>query len=220
MADAPQRVAVILSFSDGKMPENKIEMQPLDLPRDGFDFMDKEGSFSQKINSIIKMVEAKGLWREPEDVPIVLTDHLFWAYWLYKTANPIKLPMSGHNLQEYFAPFLTNIFDLRPEGFEEHHCLKLSLSGDLLATKGLDNSADTLYDDVDELIFNADLSYANLESTLTTLPISPLEYSTDKPTIINITPQAYHVITRWKRRFIQIPLRVIPGNIMHPFVAF
>ncbi len=187
-------------FSDGKMPENNIEMRPLDLPRDGFSFMDKEGIFTKKINSIIKMAEVKGLWREPEDVPIVLTDHRFWAYWLYKTANPIKLPMPGHNLQEHFSPFLTNIFDLRPEGFEEHHSVKLSFSGDLMATKGLDNSADTLYADVDKLIFDADLSYANLESTLTTQPIGPLEYSTNKPTTINITPQAYHVITRWKGR--------------------
>jgi poly-gamma-glutamate synthesis protein (capsule biosynthesis protein) len=156
--------------------------------------------FLKKIHSIIKMAEVKGLWTEPEDIPIVLTDHRFWAYWLYKTAKPIKLPMPGHNLQEHFSPFLTNIFDLRPEGFEEHHRVKLSFSGDLMATKGLDNSADTLYADVNKLIFNADLSYANLESTLTIQPIGPLEYSTHKPTIINITPQAYHVITRWKGR--------------------
>lgn len=88
MDDTPQRAAGILSFSDGKMPENNIEIRPLNLPRDGFSLMDKEGSFSKKIDSIIKMAEVKGLWREPEDIPIVLTDHLFWAYWLYKTANP------------------------------------------------------------------------------------------------------------------------------------
>jgi poly-gamma-glutamate synthesis protein (capsule biosynthesis protein) len=182
------------------MPEYKRELRPVDLPRDGFELMDTEGSFSKKIHSIVNKAEAKGLWKAPEDVPIVLNDHYFWAYWLYKTAHPIKQPMPGYNLEEYFAPFLTDTFDLNPEGFESQHTVEVSFVGDLMATKGLNNSADTLYNDVAHLIFDADFAYANLESTLTTQPIAPLEYSTDKPTIINITPQAYNVITRWKQK--------------------
>ena len=180
------------------MPEYKSDLRPVDLPRDGFELMDTEGSFVKRVLAIVKEAEAKGLWQAPEDVPIVLNDHYFWAYWLYKTAHPIKQPMPGHNLEDHFAPFRTHRFDLNPEGFEAQHSVEISFVGDLMATKGLPNSADTLYDNVADLIFDADLVYANLESTLTNQPIAPLEYSTEKPTIINITPQAYSVITRWK----------------------
>lgn len=180
------------------MPDTETEIRPLDLPRDGFEMMDKEGEFSEKVHTIIQQAEARGAWKTPEDVPIVLTDHYFWAYWLYKTANPMTSPMPGHNLEAHLAPFLKNTFDLTPEGFEAQQAVELSFSGDLMATKGLENSGDTLYADVEKLIFDADLSYANLESTLTTRPIAPLEFSTEKPTIINMTPEAYHVITRWK----------------------
>ncbi|MBT4287028.1 MAG: hypothetical protein HOD92_06790 [Deltaproteobacteria bacterium] len=41
-------------------------------------------------------------------------------------------------------------------------------------------------------------AFANLESTLTTQPIAPLEYSTEKLTIINIEPEAYQAVVKWK----------------------
>jgi len=182
------------------MSKKSAILRPPALPRDGFSSMDKEASFVRRINAIIQRAESEGLWKEPEDVPMILTDHYFWAYWLYKTAHPITSPKPGFHLAEYFSPYLKNRFDLQPGDFEKQHSINLSFSGDLMATKGLANSAETLYADVDKLIFDADIAYANLESTLTTQPIAPLEFSTEKPTMINITPQEYHVVTRWKGR--------------------
>jgi poly-gamma-glutamate capsule biosynthesis protein CapA/YwtB (metallophosphatase superfamily) len=180
------------------MPAPKDTLQPLSMPRDGFSSIDQNPEFARSIRSIIEKAKAEGKWREAEVVPEALEDHYFWAYWLFKTAHPIVRPLPGSGLERHFAPFKKDLFQLRPDGFEPQKTITLSLCGDLMATSSLAASGQTLYADVEHLIFDADFSFANLESTLTNNAIKPTVFSTEELTLINITPEAYRSLIRWK----------------------
>lgn len=173
-------------------------LRPVNLPQNGLGLLASDKKFAEKIDYLIKKAKAKKLWQETEEVPIQLEDFNFWAYWLYKTATPIERPKKNSGLEKHFSSFRKNIFDLKIEGFEEEDCISVSFSGDLMATKGLSNSQNTLYKNVSDLIFDADFSYANLESTLTNQPIVPLEFSMTDTPMINLTPEEYRALIQHK----------------------
>ena len=123
---------------------------------------------------ILKIVIILGLWRYPSN-----RDPEQWfsndfqnifdrMYRTYKMAKPIKKPEKGSKLEEYFAEKRWQINQpLLPKGFQGKTGVTISAVGDLMATKSLENSIDKFYTKIAELIFNADISIANLESSLT-----------------------------------------------------
>ena len=89
-----------------------------------------------------------------------------------------------------------------PEDFSIEAEITMSASGDLLCTPGLDGAKDRLFQSVDDLIFGVDISYANLESTLTTEEVEPTEFTAESTPKINLTPSQYEtVISHKNRRF-------------------
>lgn len=119
------------------------------------------------------MAETFGFWRYPSCIPKfrlkvrILNDYLNYMYWCYKSAKPIIRPEKGSKLEVYFTKQQLQIDrSLLPKEFQVEKSVTISTVGDLMPAKGLENSKDKFYDKIEELIFNADISIANLEFSL------------------------------------------------------
>ena len=142
----------------------------------------------------IKLVVILGLWRYPSDRD---PDQIFsndfqnifdQMYRTYKMEKPITKPEKDSKLEEYFAEKRKQINQpLLPKGFQGETCVKISAVGDLMNAKNLENSNDKFYAKVAELIFNADISIANLESSLTNSKVE------NKGFIINANLEQFNV---------------------------
>jgi poly-gamma-glutamate synthesis protein (capsule biosynthesis protein) len=87
------------------------------------------------------------------------------VYWLYKTIFPMKRARRGSGLEPFFEFQKTHVWSL-PAGFQGRDELTLSAVGDLMPHSYLLNSSTSLYSDVSDLLFGADVSMANLEAVL------------------------------------------------------
>jgi poly-gamma-glutamate synthesis protein (capsule biosynthesis protein) len=86
----------------------------------------------------------------------------------YKMVKPIIKPEKNSKLKEYFEEKNRQINKpLLPKGFQRKTSVKFSAVGDLMNAKNLENSKEKFYDKIEDYIFNADISIANLESSLT-----------------------------------------------------
>jgi hypothetical protein len=83
-------------------------------------------------------------------------------YWLYKAQFPVVRAARKSGLESYFAEHQRACWTL-PKGFAPAAELELSAVGDLMDHPYLLNSADVLYEAVGSLLFDADVSMANLE---------------------------------------------------------
>lgn len=165
-------------------------------------FVNFGGELGATVERLTHEAVDAGRWRTPEDIELNPKNPLSLAYWLYKSWNPIVRGMPGRGIEERLEPFRRAHFDLMPEGFEVESVRTLSASGDLMCTKGLDGAKDRFYEDVAELIFDVDIAYANLESTLTTGTIAPTTFTADETPRINLTPAQYEtVVSHRGRRF-------------------
>lgn len=129
---------------------------------------------------VFRMADIFGFWRYPSDLdPDQWRKLVNDIYWCYKSAKPIIKPEKGSELQAYFAENRRQIGQpLLPEGFQAETSVEISAVGDLMKAKGIENSGGKFYAKVAELIFDADISIANLEAAPT---IAKIESS--KPTI-------------------------------------
>jgi poly-gamma-glutamate synthesis protein (capsule biosynthesis protein) len=110
-------------------------------------------------------------------------------YRAYKISNPIIKPEKGSNLKAYFTEKLQHINQpLLPKEFQTKKSTTFSAVGDLMNAKGLENSIGKFYANVAELIFDADISIANLESTLTRGKVINTGFQ------INATPEQFEVL--------------------------
>lgn len=183
-------------------PMQPETFQPIALPRDTRGLLQFEPAVSARIAAITEAAEASGEWETPQEIAIALRSERFWAYWVYKTAQPITRAMAGSGVEEALRPFRRRRFDWLPADFEIDREVQLSACGDLMATRGLEEARDRLYEHVAELVFGADIAYANLESTLTVGTIKPMAFSMEEAPSINVTPAQYEALVAHQgRRF-------------------
>ena len=121
---------------------------------------------------VIKLADIFGFWRYPVDIDLyrgnIVYRHVRNMYRKYKRAKPIIKPEKGSGLDAYFTGMHRKIDQPRlPEEFKFYTSVAISAVGDLVKARGLENSMGNFYAKVAELIFSADISIANLESTLT-----------------------------------------------------
>ena len=177
-------------------------LQRAALPADPRSFVNFTGEFGAAIERLTREAIATGRWRTPEDIELNPKNPLSLAYWLYKSWNPIVRGMPGSGIEERLEPFRRTHFELMPADFQADSERTLSVSGDLMCTRGLDDAKDRFYEDVAEVIFGADIAYANLESTLTTGTIAPTTFTADETPKINLTPAQYEtLVSHRERRF-------------------
>lgn len=180
----------------------KASLHPVGMPRDARAIMKFKGELAEAIDTRLRDAAADGRWATPQDVKMDPRDPESLAYWLHKSINPIVRGMKrqGLDVEEHLRPFRRTRFDLLPDGFQAESEVTLSASGDLMCTPGLDGARDRLYLDVAELIFGADIAYANLESTLTTKQVGPTEFTADSTPKINLTPEQYETLVSHEGR--------------------
>lgn len=110
-----------------------------------------------------------GFWKYPKKSAagdfeeMSLLDKIYWGY---KSKHPVTRPEKNSQTLDYVKPGAEMTPNL-PEGFETLHKLTLAAAGDLIKVDGLEHSGDLLYKDIAGLLFEKDVSYANLESQLT-----------------------------------------------------
>jgi poly-gamma-glutamate capsule biosynthesis protein CapA/YwtB (metallophosphatase superfamily) len=170
--------------------------RPVDMPRDTRSLLRFEGEFGAAVDRHLAEAD-DGRWDRSIDILIDPKDPLAIAHWVYKSINPVVRPArcDDHDIAALFEPFRRTRFAILPEGFATEKEITLSASGDLMCTPGLDHAKDRLFLEVEELVFGADIAYANLESTLTTGEIHPTEFSAGSPPMINLTPEQYETLT-------------------------
>ena len=151
---------------------NNRKYLPIDLPSECTylirNFDDKTRS---KIDDMTQNALTEGRWGRCENIRFDVTNLEFIAYWIQKTRGPLKHAMKGFGIEEKLSPYKKTWLDFTTDGFQIEKSYRFSATGDLMFAKYLEESKDNLYKAVDDLIFGADYSYSNLESTLTKDPI-------------------------------------------------
>jgi len=149
------------------------------------------------------LADTFGFWRRPKKLD---PDPVNWPkgplppYWFYKSKKHILLPEKGSNLDNYFKGHQGRSALFIPEGFREEKRARLSAVGDLMNARGTENSEGKFYALVSNLIFGADISIANLESTLTSGDIQETTFTADETPTINATPEQYNTLKGDKGR--------------------
>lgn len=120
------------------------------------------------VNAILHTVRLTGRWDYPRmtdgDFPnMTFVDKL---YWLYKTEYPVCRGEKDKNLEAFFAENRRRKISL-PSGFIPEQTLALSAVGDLMQHDTLASQGYSPYRIIANTLFTTDLSFANLESPLT-----------------------------------------------------
>nr|WP_315471312.1 CapA family protein [uncultured Sphingorhabdus sp.] len=179
------------------------KLRPVSMPRDARPIMKFSGELADAIEQQLSDA-TDGRWDKPVDVKLDPRNPESLAHWLYKSMHPVIKGMrrSDVDIETLLEPYKRTRFDMLPEDFSIEAEITMSASGDLLCTPGLDGAKDRLFQSVDDLIFGVDISYANLESTLTTEEVEPTEFTAESTPKINLTPSQYEtVISHKNRRF-------------------
>lgn len=119
---------------------------------------------------MFRLVDRFGYWQYPANrnpaSPRAAIDR---AYWEYKARRPITRAERGSDIENYFigqrdrAPGL-----LLPQNFHSDQTGRCTAAGDLMRAPGLKNSSGKFYQKIASTIFESDVSFANLESTIGT----------------------------------------------------
>lgn len=134
------------------------------LPRTARDVVKLRRREALLYRSLMSFFELTGLWRypPPRSGDLEAMALLDKVYWLYKAGRPMRRAVRGSGLEERFAHRET--FEWTPpDDFTPASTLRLSAAGDLMGHAYLARSDDSLYREVADLLFGADLSMANLE---------------------------------------------------------
>lgn len=149
-------------------------------------------SLRVKIAAAVKAAELFGYWRHPcegaaTDLAEMTRRDVY--YWVYKSEHPIVRPERG-------APPLQTDSSLvgLPPGFEKQRALTLGAGGDLLRCRGIERSKDKLFEGVADLLFDSDISYANLESPITEQPLREEVIGDGGPPIECCSPEQFEIL--------------------------
>lgn len=147
---------------------------------------------------VTRTAEICGFWRLPyKNAKTTTEDMTLWdmLYWMYKCTNPViraerGAPHLGINAE---APAL-------PDGFGRQETITLGVAGDLLYTDFLDGSKDILFENVADLLFDQDVSYANFESSVTHQPLVKEIIGDKGPPTECCSPEQFSVLKGHKNK--------------------
>lgn len=151
--------------------------------------------------SILGLCKALGIWRYPvrRSGDVETMSLLDKAYWMHKASQPICRARCGAGLEEHFRNAAQTPWD-PPVLLESEAELTLSAVGDLISHPFLANSADSLYTEVQELIFGADVAMANMECVIQPDSARPLEFSSKSGPSLCLDGRSFDVIKGFRGR--------------------
>jgi poly-gamma-glutamate synthesis protein (capsule biosynthesis protein) len=165
------------------------------LPETPLDALNISGALRAAVKTIHTWADVSGCWKYPskkaagdfEDMSLI--DKIYWGY---KSKNPITRAEKGSGLETFFKDNSAAL--TLPGGFEKKQTVTFGAAGDLIKVPGLENSQDKLYDDVADLLFNNDISYANLESQLTNQDLGAYTFSAKETPPLCCTTEQYNAL--------------------------
>ncbi|MDQ1354542.1 MAG: hypothetical protein QG657_4851 [Acidobacteriota bacterium] len=165
------------------------------LPATPMDALNISGALRAAIKMIHTWADVSGCWKYPsgkaagdfEDMSLM--DKIYWGY---KSKKPITRAEKGSGLETFFKNN-TAVLTL-PEGFETKHTVTFGAAGDLIKVPGLENSQEMLYEGVADLLFDKDISYANLESQLTNQDLGAYTFSAKETPPLCCTTEQYDAL--------------------------
>lgn len=160
--------------------------------KDVFKFGFKDWTF---YNGLITFYRLTGLWKYPikasGDLETMST--LDKVYWLYKTTHPITRAWRNSGLESFFDEQKKHQWKL-PDELKVNNELSLSAVGDLMNHPFLANSRESLYQQVAETIFAADLSMANLECLIYSNASGTLAFSTRSGPPLYYNSECFNIV--------------------------
>ena len=148
-------------IANNKLPQTPAEVLDISTP-------ERE----QEIEAAVKAAENSGEWEYPykeaaTDLKEMTLTDIF--YWVYKSQNPITTSEANAGFKNAIHADKTII--KLPDNFKKLTSLTIGAGGDLLQADGLGSSKDILFENVADLLFEQDISYANFESPVTHQPL-------------------------------------------------
>ena len=156
-------------------------------------------SISGLLRGIVKTIHLAAdifkFWKYPSEKAagdfeeMTLMDKMYWGY---KSKKPI-IHAEKHSPTETLLKTNRSSPPL-PPGFEKTRTVTFGAVGDLIKVEGLENSKDTMYEDTADLIFDKDISYANLESQLTGQDVGAYTFSEKETPPLCCTEKEYDAL--------------------------
>lgn len=165
------------------------------LPATPLDALSISGVLKFIVTTIHRCADVFGFWKHPSKKAAADFENmslLAKIYWGYKSKNPVLKGEKGADLEVFLKNNKKAL--LLPGSFEKEHSVTFSAVGDLIKVEGLENSRDKLYEKAAGLIFDKDISYANLESQLTNRDIGGYTFSEKETPPLCLTKDQYDVI--------------------------
>jgi len=153
------------------------------------------------IDVVATFFKCTGRWRYPARASGDLETMRFLdkVYWLHKSGRPIRRAARGSGLEAFFRDQDAEALSL-PERFDVECELSVSAVGDLMSHPYLARSDGSLYQDVAELIFGADIAMANLECVVCPAPDSPMEFTMTSGPALVLAEEPFRVVTGFGTR--------------------
>lgn len=161
-------------------------------------------AFQEQVNAAIRQAELSGQWECPlqdaatDYAEMTITD---WAYWCYKLKNPVV--RAERNVLDVSFKHNRSFLEL-PRDLRLESEVTISAAGDLIPLDGMESSNDVLFAKVAESLFNADISFANLEAPVTRQPISTSFIpgrGLDSPPLMCVSPDQFFAMAGHQERY-------------------
>ncbi|MCP4148021.1 MAG: CapA family protein [bacterium] len=168
------------------------------LPATPLDALSISGALKAIVKTVHTCADIFGFWKYPlkgtagNSEEMSLKDKIYWGY---KSKNPTLYPEKGIQRDSLFK---NNEPPSLPAGFKTTHSVSFSALGDLIKVDGLENSRDILYESVADLVFDKDISSANLESQLTGQDIGAYTFSAKETPALCCTEEQYDTLKSHK----------------------
>jgi poly-gamma-glutamate capsule biosynthesis protein CapA/YwtB (metallophosphatase superfamily) len=166
------------------------------LPRTGRDVVKLPPKDAALYRALAAFYEVTGLWRYPANRSGDLETMrlLDKVYWFSKAGRPIRRAVRGSRLEAFFTHHQAFEWNT-PEDFTAAATLTLSAAGDLMNHAYLAKSDSSLFRPVADLLFDVDLSMANLECVVRKEPAKlEIDMKTGPPLMMN--PEAFETVAR------------------------
>lgn len=172
-----------------------MEYRALPLPGTGLELMNFGEEKNDRLRRAVDEGLKSGAFDHSRDILLredTTIDNGFddVAYWFAKTVRPIERPKIGSDLEDRLKPFMKPSFAFPTEDIDVRRTVRFSALGDLMSARGLENSKDKVYEDVADIVFNADIIHSNLESTMTKKTVDKVSFADMSPKI-NMTAEQY-----------------------------
>ncbi|MFK4719134.1 hypothetical protein ABIE89_000234 [Bradyrhizobium niftali] len=160
--------------------------------------------FQEQVNASIRQAELTGQWECPlrdaatDYAEMTITDQ---AYWRYKLKNPVVT--AERNVFDDLFKHNRSVFDL-PRDLRIDSEVTISAAGDLIPLDGIESSKDILFAKVAGSLFDADISFANLEAPVTQQQIGTSFIpgrGLESPPLMCVSPDQFFAMAGHQERY-------------------